>query len=203
MFMLYAVLVGLVVGLLLGGRVGRLADLHLEWAWLAIAALITQVVLFTDRVYQAAGDLVPLIYLGSTVMVVLVMLRNVRKAPALIIVIIGACANLAAIITNGGYMPATPEALGISEPVGTTFHANSVTTPSPALELLIDRFSLPDWVPYTNVFSVGAVLIGAGIIIVMVVAMRRSQPPSGDAGAAGPTTAIVAHHETSGGAAAR
>ena len=202
MFMLYAVLIGLVIGLLLGGRISRLADLRLEWAWLAIAALIIQVVLFTDRVYEAAGDLVPLIYLASTAMVVLVMLRNVRKAPGLVIVTLGACANLAAIIANGGYMPATPEALGISEPVGTTYHANSVSTPSPALELLVDRFALPDWVPYSNVFSIGDVLIGAGIVIVMVVAMRRGQPRSTGAGTVG-SPAVVASRESTGSTAAR
>jgi hypothetical protein len=202
MFMLYAVLIGLVIGLLLGGRIGRLADLRLEWAWLAIAALIIQVVLFTDRVYEAAGDLVPLIYLSSTAMVVLVMLRNVRKAPGLIIVTLGACANLAAIIANGGYMPATPEALGISEPIGTTYHANSVSTPSPALELLVDRFALPDWVPYSNVFSLGDVLIGAGIVIVMVVAMRQGQPRATGAGAVG-SPAVVASRESTSSTVAR
>jgi hypothetical protein len=202
MFMLYAVLIGLVIGLLLGGRIGRLADLRLEWAWLAIAALVIQVVLFTDQVYAAAGDLVPLIYLSSTVTVVVVMLRNVRKAPGLIIVTLGACANLAAIIANGGYMPATPEALGISEPVGTTYHANSVSTPSPALELLIDRFALPDWVPYSNVFSLGDVLIGAGIVIVMVVAMRQGQPRATGAGAVG-SPAVVASRESTSSTVAR
>jgi hypothetical protein len=177
MFMAYAVVIGLIVGLLAGGRIGRLADLRLKWAGLAITALLVQVALFTEPVYVAAADLIPLIYMASTGVVLLVIVRNLRRAPGLVIVALGACSNLAAIAANGGYMPATPEALGLSGPVTTTtYHANSVTTPDPALAVLVDRFSLPDWVPFSNVFSIGDVLIGLGIVVVMVVAMRRRAP---------------------------
>lgn len=202
MFMMYAVVVGLVVGLLLGGRIDRLADLRLEWVWLAFAGLAIQVVLFTEPVNVAAGDLVPVVYVASTALVLLVILRNIRKAPGLAIVVLGACANLAAIIANGGYMPATPGALGIAEPVATTYHANSVSTPHPALEPLVDRFSLPDWVPFANVFSIGDVLIGTGIVVVMVVAMRRGRSRPDELSAAGSPTAVVHDSLPTGGASA-
>jgi hypothetical protein len=198
MFMAYAVVIGLIVGLLLGGRIGRLADLRLKWAGLAITALLLQVALFTEPVYVAAGDLVPLIYMASTGVVLLVIVRNLRRVRGLVIVALGACSNLAAIIANGGYMPATPEALGITEPVTTTtFHANSVTTPDPALAALVDRFSLPDWVPFSNVFSIGDVLISLGIVVVMVVAMRRRAPePDATSRAASLGVAVPSHEST-------
>jgi hypothetical protein len=203
MFMAYAVVIGLIVGLLLGGRIGRLADLRLKWAGLAITALMVQVALFTEPVYVAVGDLVPFIYMASTGVVLVVIVRNLRRVPGLVIVALGACSNLAAIIANGGYMPATPEALGITEPVvTTTYHANSVTTPDPALALLVDRFSLPDWVPFSNVFSIGDVLISFGIVVVMVVAMRRRAPEPAGTSRAAPMGVAVRSRESTGSAPA-
>ena len=175
MFMAYSVLIGVIVGFMLGGRIGRLADFRLRWAWLAVAALVIQVVLFTEQVNAAAGDLVPIIYVASSALVLAVIVRNLSTIKGLGIVALGACSNLAAIVANGGYMPATPEALGISGPVQTTYQANSMTTPDPVLGPLIDRFSLPGWLPYSNVFSIGDVLISIGIVVVIVMAMRRRQ----------------------------
>ena len=43
----------------------------------------------------------------------------------------------------------------------------------PALQPLTDIFALPHPIPFANVFSVGDVLIGVGVVIVIVVAMRR------------------------------
>lgn len=202
MFMMYAVIVGLVVGLLLGGRIDRLADLRLEWVWLALTGLAIQVVLFTEPVNVAAGELVPVIYVASTALVLLVILRNMRKAPGLAIVALGACSNLAAIIANGGYMPATPAALGIAEPVATTYRANSVSMPHPTLEPLVDRFSLPDWVPFANVFSIGDVLIGIGIVVVIVVAMRGSRSRPGGMSAPGSPATVARASRPTGGASA-
>jgi hypothetical protein len=55
----------------------------------------------------------------------------------------------------------------------------------PALELLTDRFALPHWLPLANVFSVGDILIGAGVFALIVATMldgRRKVRPSGPAG---------------------
>jgi multisubunit Na+/H+ antiporter MnhE subunit len=46
----------------------------------------------------------------------------------------------------------------------------------PVLEPLTDVFALPAWVPLANVFSVGDVLIGAGIALVIANRMRRPAP---------------------------
>ena len=78
--------------------------------------------------------------------------------------------NLAAIVANGGYMPASAgraAALGGSPDSST--YSNSIFVPDPALAPLTDIFALPAWVPFANVFSIGDVLIGIGIAIVIVV----------------------------------
>lgn len=175
MFMLYSVAIGLVLGLLLGGRIGRLADIHFEWLWLAIFALMVQMVLFTEPFWTALGGFGPPIYVASTALVLVVVLRNLRALPGLALVALGTVSNLAAIIANGGYMPVTAEALGIAEPTVTKYGGNSVLTADPMLAPLVDRFPLPEWLPFWNVFSVGDVLISAGIVVVMVVVMRKRQ----------------------------
>jgi multisubunit Na+/H+ antiporter MnhE subunit len=43
----------------------------------------------------------------------------------------------------------------------------------PLLWPLTDIFALPAWLPFANVYSVGDVLIGAGVVTVIVGAMRR------------------------------
>ena len=100
MFMLYSILVGLLVGLMAGGRPGRLADLHLAWIPLAIAAMIVQTALFTPEVWTAVGDLVPVIYTASTALVLAVVIRNLRRAWALWLVALGTLGNLMAIVAN-------------------------------------------------------------------------------------------------------
>ena len=174
--MLYAIVIGLILGLALGGRPGRLATLHFDWAWVAIAGLGAQVVLFSAPVTAIVGDLGPPLYVASTLVVLAVVIRNVPNMRGLAIVALGAASNLAAIIANGGYMPATPDALAAAERGATVGYSNSIELAHPALEPLVDRFTLPAAFPWANVFSVGDVLIGVGIVAVMIVAMRRGSP---------------------------
>ena len=174
MFLLYAVAIGLVAGLLLGGRLAGLGTLQLRWSALALAGLLFQVVLFTDAVAARVGDLGPALYVGSTVAVLAAILRNVR-IPGMVLVAAGALCNLAAILANGGYMPAGASALAALGKAEPTLYSNSSVVPDPALWFLTDIFALPRGLPGANVFSVGDVLIGLGIVVVMVVAMRRGR----------------------------
>jgi hypothetical protein len=79
--------------------------------------------------------------------------------------------NLAAILANGGHMPALPEAM---RGAGLTFdgvHNNSVASSDPNLGWFVDRFAAPSWLPMGNVYSVGDVLIGVGIALTVAAAM--------------------------------
>ncbi len=184
MFMLYSIVIGILVGLALGGRPSRLGEIHFKWAWVAVAGLIGQVVLFSAPVTAVVGDLGPPLYVASTLVVLVVVLRNIPNAPGLALVALGAASNLVAIVANGGYMPTTPEAVAAAGLGPTSGYSNSVQSLRPALEALIDRYALPSWVWHANVFSVGDVLIGLGVIVVIVVAMRpKRAPPEGSSNA--------------------
>ena len=175
MFVLYAVVIGVAAGYVLGGRLDALGALRLRWPWLAIAGLAFQVVLFSGAVDDRLGGLGPLLYVVSTALVLAVVLANVR-VPGLALVAMGAISNMAAILANGGHMPADPGALALAGLEPTTGFSNSIVTDRPALRPLTDIFALPDAMPLANVFSIGDVLIAAGLAIAIAAGMHRTPP---------------------------
>lgn len=174
MFILYALIIGVVLGVCLGGRPSALGSIQFRWAPLVLAGLITQLILFTDAVAARVGDAGPILYVGSTLLVGLAVVRNIRL-PGIPLVILGALANMSAILANGGYMPATAAALASLGKSAPTIYSNSAVLPDPALALLIDRFALPRWLPFANVFSIGDALLGIGIAVLIVTVMRRGR----------------------------
>lgn len=176
MFILYAIPIGIVAGYLLGGRLERLGDLRLRWVPLALLGLVIQVILFTDALGSPFGDASPAIYVASNLLVLAAVLRNVQ-VPGMALAAVGAGCNLAAIIANGGYMPADPEALA-SVGLGGPGYTNSIVLTDPALPFLTDIFAMPTWMPAANVFSIGDVLLGAGVAVTIALAMRRPATPA-------------------------
>jgi hypothetical protein len=174
MTILYAIPAGLLVGLLFGGRIEGLTQLHFRWAPVALAGLLVQVVLFTEFGDHLVGDLDPAVYVGSTLAVFAAVVRNITL-PGLPLVAVGAVSNLAAIVANGGSMPADPAALELAGFSGPGDHTNSVVVAEPALRVLTDIFAVPAGVPFANVFSVGDILIAVGIAWAIAASMRAGR----------------------------
>lgn len=196
MFLLYAVALGVLAGFLTGGRPSGLGALPVRWPAVALAGLAFQVVLFTDAVAGRVGDLGPPLYVGSTLVVLAAIVRN-ADIPGIRLVVAGAVSNLAAILANGGYMPASLDALTSLGKGAPEIYSNSSVVPAPVLEPLTDIFALPAWLPGANVFSVGDILIGFGMALVIVLAMHR---PAAASAASTPSTGGLAG--SPGGAAA-
>jgi hypothetical protein len=175
MFVLYAIPIGILVGLALGGRLERLAELHLRWVPLILLGLAVQVAIYTDLGGRLVGSGGPSLYVVSTALVFVAVLRNVRVAGVAVIAV-GAGCNLAAIVVNGGWMPADASALASVGGLDSGY-TNSIVVANPPLRLLTDLFALPAWLPFTNVFSVGDVLIGIGVAATVAFAMRRPPAP--------------------------
>ena len=176
-FILYAIVAGLAIGRLLHGRFDNLGALSFRWTWVAITGLAVQVVLFSGPVSATVGDAGAPLYVASTVAVLGFVLRNVR-IPGMPIVALGAGLNLVAITANGGTMPASGAALASLGGGTSGGYINSRELVAPVMLPLGDVFALPSWMPFANVFSVGDVLIGAGIFLVIVAAMRRGPADS-------------------------
>ena len=173
MFVLIAVPIGIVVGLLLGGRLERLSQIRFEWAWLAVAGLAIQVVLFSTSIAETfppgVGEAT---YVASTGMVLIAVWRNLA-VPGLPLVAIGAISNLAAVVANGGVMPTTVEALRAAGLGPEDGFSNSAVLADPALAPLTDIFAIPAGLPLANVFSIGDVLIALGLVVTIELGMRR------------------------------
>jgi hypothetical protein len=151
---------------LTGGRLSALADLEFRRAWLAVAAIAVQVLIIS--VLPAVGKgLSAEIHLASYVLLGAFLVAN-RHIPGLLVIAVGGALNLAAIATNGGVMPADPDAIaasGISR--SATEFANSAPADGAPLGFLGDVFHTPGWLPIHNVFSVGDLVIVVGALLLL------------------------------------
>jgi hypothetical protein len=174
-FIVYAIPIGLLAGRLTGGSIEGLARLRFRWVWLAVGGLAFQVLLFDGPLGPALGDLAPAAYVASTAAVFVAVLRNLAL-PGLWLVALGSASNLLAIVANGGYMPFDPAAAATAGLGAVEGVSNSALVAEPSFLALTDIFALPAWVPLANVYSIGDVLIGAGVGWAIVAAMRAGAP---------------------------
>ena len=172
MFILYSIVIGLVVGFALGGRASGLTELTFRLRWAVTAGIVIQLLLFSTPLTRVVGALGPVIYVGSTALVLAAILVN-RRITGMSVIALGAISNLSAIVANRGYMPADPGAMATLGQSIPDSYSNSAIMADPLLWPLTDIFALPAWLPFANVYSVGDVLIGAGVVMVIVGAMRR------------------------------
>jgi hypothetical protein len=172
MFILYAIVIGLAVGVLAGGRIAAVGEIRFRWGPLMLLGFVAQLALFTDAVASRVGELGPALYVASTLVVVVAVLRSV-SVPGMPVVAVGAASNLAAIAANRGFMPASADAMAALGKAAPTIYSNSAVLDHPSLAPLTDVFALPVWLPFHNIFSIGDVILGAGVAMVIVIAMRR------------------------------
>jgi hypothetical protein len=167
-----AAVTGILLGLVTGGRLGALGELRIRGVALVYAAILLQIGAFPSGVlpWSTPGGVARWLWLISFVLLIGFAVFN-RAVRGVALVFAGLATNLAAVVANGGLMPASPDAIRAA---GLTYrmHNNSISTVRPHLASFTDRWAVPDWIPWGNVFSVGDVLIAAGIIATIVLAMH-------------------------------
>lgn len=171
MLYLVALLTGLAIGFLGGGRLSHLVRLRLRWLWLVPVALAIQLLIFP---LFSGKPLLPYatepLHVLSYALVGLWLIVNLRVTP-LIVISAGALANFLVVAANGGRMPASLTALKaagwsatadllVSQGVyGNVVRMDEMTN----LNWLGDWLYLPERIPFATAFSVGDVLIMAGL----------------------------------------
>lgn len=179
MLLLYSIAAGLLIGRALGGRVRNLEHVRFVWWELALAGLAVQLLLFADPIQERVGAEGPFIYVISTLAVLVALLRNLRLR-GLAVIAAGALLNLIPILTNGGYMPSSPEVwrelTGVAA-VPVAFYSNvTLIGPGTWFPFLGDIFVFPRPLPMATAFSLGDAVIAAGAVIFLVSAMRSPAP---------------------------
>ena len=162
--------VGLLLGLFLGGKIERLADIRLKFLPFLFAGVILR--FGTEALIVYGVDVVdelrvPLF--GLAYGLLLFALWQNRLYPGMALAFVGVASNALVIMINGGYMPVwipAYEASGLSGAMGTVLHVPLPLTLGPEFLLrlgpLADLIPLPI-PPLNNVASIGDMFLTAGL----------------------------------------
>lgn len=167
MFLVYAALLALVSVPLLGGRLVALADFELRRPWIVALALGIQV-LVTTIVPDAVESAGAVFHLATYALLIAFLWVNL-DVPGMAVIAAGTTCNIAAISLNAGVMPASESALeraGMPYDKGAEF-ANSAAVDGAVVPWLGDVFAIPASWPGSNVFSIGDLLLLAGLLIAL------------------------------------
>jgi len=179
--LIVAMAAGLAAGYALGGRLRNLERLQLRLPWLVVLAMAVQIVIFS-RLGSPLGETASL--WGHVVSYALLLAFAVlnRRNLGVLLAGIGALLNAIVIVANGGYMPASKRALDLAGLIATSqTHNNSIVADESARLLpLGDVMAVPGGIPFfSNVFSMGDVLIAVGVTVLLATAMRAPAPVAG------------------------
>ena len=165
------------------GRLMTLADLPLRRSWLAVAAILIQIVVIS--VIPTMGHTLSVaLHLSSYALLGAFAWSN-RRIAGVPIVALGGLLNFTAIVANGGVMPAHPDAIeSLARQVPEGEFANSAVVEDARLQFLGDVFATPDWLPLHNVFSVGDGVLLIGVFVLVHVACGSKIVPRRFAGPA-------------------
>lgn len=165
MFLAAIVLVNALAVPLFGGRLAALAEVRARFAWTLAVALGLQVV--SLNVPAVPESLRPVLQLASYPVAGVFVIAN-RRMPGMLLIGLGALLNVTAMSANGGVMPASASALAAAgQPLEHDTYVNSALVEGARLPFLGDVFAIPRQVPLHNVFSIGDVCIGLGVVIAM------------------------------------
>jgi hypothetical protein len=169
--LLVAVFVGVVTVPLTGGRLAALGQAKFRLVPLIFAALALQVVILA--VMPAGSPLLHrLLHLASYGLAAAFLVVN-RRIVGMPLVALGTALNLAAIVANGGVMPASRQAMRTADLSLRAGFANSTAVAHPKLQPLGDILAVPKGWPLANVYSIGDICIAVGVVVMMHALSRQ------------------------------
>ncbi len=182
MIILVVLVVSLAVAMIRGGKIGRLADLNLRWRGVIISGFLIQVLIFSSFWQSNPETKILTQYAYGVSMGLLVIALGVNlRIPGIPLLTLGLVLNSITIVANGGYMPASPEALALSGhpqlSPGQVSNNSIGMGPTTLLFFLADIFAIPKGFLFPNVFSIGDVLIAIGTAYLIQKTIVISAPP--------------------------
>ncbi|HET8785007.1 MAG TPA: MFS transporter [Candidatus Limnocylindrales bacterium] len=178
------ILLGLVLGLLAGGRLRNLAEIQLRWTGLLVASVVLRFA--TEAALNAGIDLVEALRLpllvGAFALLLAALWVN-RTYPGLSLAFLGVLSNGLVILANGGYMPIWEPALtaaGLTPAdVTRSFH---VVVEGNVADFLGRLLILGDVIPLPisfiqNVYSLGDLFLTLGLAFFLFAGLVRVPTP--------------------------
>jgi hypothetical protein len=186
MFLVVLVL-GLVLGLIRGGRMINLLDLPIRFTWLPLVGFGLQVflVMFPPAGWEGVLTLAPVV-VGLSYLTLLAFLLINRLIPGAKLLLIGALLNFAVMLANGGRMPVTAESLQRSGHGDRVVAFQDVLLVRGSKDVVLDQgetklwflsdiFGIPERFPFSASYSIGDVFIGAGALVLVFQGVSRGR----------------------------
>lgn len=181
MILLPAIFAGIVIALLRGGGLRRLATLPLRLGWLAVVCLAAQlyVIYAAADTLEAERSVHAFLLIGSSAALMLVVWAN-RRMPAMALIGLGLFLNLIVMAANGGFMPVSREA---TVAAGTRSVQDSLREGDRlprSKDVLLSRDNTQLWFlsdvivtppPLGRVYSFGDLVVGAGVFVLLQAVM--------------------------------
>ncbi len=182
MIILVVLAASIAIALLRGGSLGNLATLNIRWRGFILIGFLIQIIIFTPYWQEKSEtrSLTQFAYLVSLCLLLVALAAN-QRIPGMKLITLGFFLNFLAIAANGGYMPASPSAFQMTKlpPLGPGEVSNNSIgmTADTRLPFLGDNFAIPKEFIFSNVFSVGDVLIALGAVYLIQKALVVATPP--------------------------
>lgn len=186
------IVIGVLLGFAVGGNLNGLATLRLRRLELFYGAVALQLLAFPFPFFpwRTSDTVATSIWLASYGLLAVGAFVS-RRIIGVPLIAMGMASNVIAVVANGRHMPVLPSALRAAHKHYTVQY-NSAATAHPHVPWLVDRWAVPRWVHLGNVYSVGDVVIAAGVILLIAAAMRTRAPRAGDLGEVPPGDVVIA-----------
>lgn len=186
MFILYAVVLGIIIGYILGGRLTNLSERPFKNIFLVIFGFLIQILIFSSLPFVKPLERFPFItttlHILSYLLILAFIISNI-KLKGIISIGTGIFLNAIVIILNKGHMPASIDSFRSSSvgkyadilSKGDTVNNSKAIASDTILPWLGDIFAIPSSIPLSNVFSIGDVIIAIGLCIYLSYNMKPSK----------------------------
>jgi hypothetical protein len=172
LLVLVPLVLGLLIGVAGGGKIGNLANLRFRWPWFVLAVLLIREAVLITPLNRIDG--VQYVYAAALAGLVGWTAWHVKRLPGVWVVCVGAALNLVVVLANNARMPVAPELASVLVHRG---HLGQyvVMGPDTNLDWLADWIGFP-W-PVGGAYSPGDLVIAVGIGIVVLLAIAHQPDP--------------------------